>query len=51
VELPRSTIASWGVPVNMDRADQRVKADVLVGVDGLPHAIRFVSRTTPVSFK
>jgi hypothetical protein len=42
VELPRSAMASFGLPVNMDRADQRVKADVLLGVDGLAHAIRFV---------
>lgn len=42
VELPRSAMASFGLPVNMDRANQRVKADVLLGVDGLAHAIRFV---------
>ena len=42
VELPRSAMASFGLPVNMDRANERVKADVLVGVDGLAHAIRFV---------
>jgi len=42
VELPRSAMASFGLPVNMDRADQRVKADVLLGVDGLAHAIRFL---------
>ena len=42
VELPRSALANFGVPVNMDRYNERVKADVLVGVDGLAHAIRFV---------
>jgi hypothetical protein len=42
VELPRSSMASFGLPVNMDRANERVKADVLLGVDGLAHAIRFV---------
>lgn len=42
VELPRSSMASFGLPVNMDRADQRVKADVLLGADGLARAIRFV---------
>ena len=41
VELPRSALANFGLPVNMDR-NQRVKADVLLGVDGLAHAIRFV---------
>jgi len=42
VELPRSAMASFGLPVHMDRANERVKADVLVGVDGLAQAIRFV---------
>jgi len=42
VELPRSAMASFGLPVNMDRADQRVKADVLLSADGLARAIRFV---------
>jgi hypothetical protein len=42
VELPRSAMARFGLPVNMDRADQRVKADVLLGADGLARAIRFV---------
>jgi len=42
VELPRSAMTSFGLPVNMDRADQRVKADVLLGSDGLARAIRFV---------
>ena len=44
VELPRSAMASFGLPVNMDRANERVRADVLLGVDGLAHAIRFVQR-------
>ena len=42
VELPRSAMASFGLPVDMDRANEKVKADVLMGVDGLAHAIRFV---------
>ena len=42
VELPRSALARFGLPMNMDRADERVKADVLVGTDGLARAIRFV---------
>jgi len=42
VELPRSALVSFGLPVNMDRYNERVKADVLLGVDGLAHAIRFV---------
>ena len=42
VELSRSTIVSMGFAVNMDRYGERVKADVLLGADGLARAIRFV---------
>jgi hypothetical protein len=42
VELPRSAMASFGLPINVDRANEKIKADVLLGVDGLAHAIRFV---------
>lgn len=42
VELPRSALMSFGLPMNMERADERIKADVLVGNDGLARAIRFV---------
>jgi hypothetical protein len=42
VELPRSALMSFGLPMNMDRADERIKADVVVGNDGLARAIRFV---------
>jgi hypothetical protein len=42
VELPRSAMARFGLPVNMDRYDERVKADVLVSADGFARAIRFV---------
>lgn len=42
VELPRSALVNFGLPVNMNRYHEKVKADVLLGVDGLAHAIRFV---------
>ena len=42
VELPRSALVNFGLPVNMDRYNEKVKADVIFGVDGLAHAIRFV---------
>jgi hypothetical protein len=42
VELPRSALAGFGLPVNMNRVNERVKADVLVGRDGQARAIRFV---------
>ncbi|HEX3560710.1 MAG TPA: hypothetical protein VHU19_16010 [Pyrinomonadaceae bacterium] len=42
IELPRSALASFGLPVNAEAAGGRVKADVLLGDDGLARAIRFV---------
>jgi len=42
VKLRRSALVRFGLPVNMDRYNENVKADVLVGADGLAHAIRFV---------
>lgn len=42
VQLPRSALANFGLPVNMDRYNEKVKADVLLGADGMAHAIRFV---------
>ena len=42
VQLPRSALANFGFPVNMDRYNEKVKADVLFGVDGTARAIRFV---------
>jgi hypothetical protein len=42
VELPRAALANFGFPVNMDRYREKVKADILLGADGLAHAIRFV---------
>ena len=42
VELPRAALASFGLPVNAEAAGGRVKADVLMGQDGIARAIRFV---------
>jgi hypothetical protein len=42
VKMRRSALVRFGLPVNMDRFNENVKADVLVGSDGLAHAIRFV---------
>jgi hypothetical protein len=42
VEVPRSTMARFGLPVNMERYDERVKADLWLGADGFARAIRFV---------
>lgn len=42
VQLPRSALANFGLLVNMDRYNEKVKADVIYGVDGMARAIRFV---------
>lgn len=42
VALPRSALASFGLPINTERAGQPIKADVVVGNDGVARAIRFV---------
>jgi hypothetical protein len=42
VELPRTALASFGLPVNAEAPAGRVKADVLLGEDGVARAIRFV---------
>ncbi len=42
VELSRLAMSSFGLPVNMDRSGERVKADVLLSADGFARAIRFI---------
>jgi hypothetical protein len=42
VELPRSALASFGIPVSAEAPAGRVKADVLLGEDGTARAIRFI---------
>jgi hypothetical protein len=42
VQMPRSALITFGLPVNVERADVPVKADLLIGEDGLARAIRFV---------
>lgn len=42
VKLPRSALTSFGLPMNEDRAAEKVRADVLMGQDGVVRAIRFV---------
>ena len=42
VELPRSALERFGLPMNVERANERIKADVLLGEDGMARAIRFV---------
>jgi hypothetical protein len=42
IEMSRAAMARFGIPINMERYNERVKADVLVSADGLARAIRFV---------
>ena len=42
VRIPRTRIQALGWPVNVDRLDERVLADVIVGEDGVARAIRLV---------
>jgi hypothetical protein len=42
VRMPRSALVSFGLSMNVERAAEPVKADVVVGADGLARAIRFV---------
>ncbi len=42
IEMPRSALRLAGFMVSPDRADERVQADVVLGADGLAHAVRFV---------
>jgi hypothetical protein len=42
IRLPRSALMNYGLPVDPLRADEAVKADVVIGNDGMARAIRFV---------
>jgi len=43
VEMPRTVLAAYGLPVNVDRIDTPIQADLLIGDDGIARAIRFVA--------
>ncbi|HEX5084040.1 MAG TPA: hypothetical protein VFY40_18480 [Blastocatellia bacterium] len=42
VQTQRSALIAFGLPVNVERADAPVIADLVVGEDGMPLAMRFV---------
>jgi hypothetical protein len=42
VEMPRASLIAMGLPLNAERAYETVKADIVVGDDGLARAIRLV---------
>jgi hypothetical protein len=42
VQLPRYTMRLVGLPVNEERANERIRADMVFGQDGIARAVRFV---------
>jgi hypothetical protein len=42
VRMPRSNLIPLGIPLNQERANETIKADVLLSNDGLARAIRLV---------
>jgi hypothetical protein len=46
VQVPRATLISMGLPMNVENSSELVKADVVVGDDGVARAIRFVHNSS-----
>jgi hypothetical protein len=42
VQVPRVTMASFGLPINQERAGEPIEADVALDETGFARAIRFV---------
>jgi hypothetical protein len=42
VRIPRRALIAFGLPMNVERAGELIKADVVIGDDGLARAIRFI---------
>jgi hypothetical protein len=42
LEMPRPALIAFGLPVNVEQADAPVKAELLLGEDGMARAIRFL---------
>jgi hypothetical protein len=42
IRLPRTALAAFGLPVNEQQAERPIRADVVLGEDGLARAIRFI---------
>jgi hypothetical protein len=43
VEISRSTLLSMGVPVNLERGEGLIKADIIIGEDGVARAVRIIN--------
>jgi len=46
IELPRSAMMQVGIEVSPERASETVRADVMVGSDGVARAVRFFEVTS-----
>jgi hypothetical protein len=42
VELPRSALVAFGLPIDVERGNEKITADVVVSEEGIARAIRFV---------
>jgi hypothetical protein len=43
VEISRSTLLTMGLPVNIDRGEGPIKADIIIGEDGVARAVRILN--------
>ena len=43
MKLPRTALTAFGLPMNPERAEEPVQADVVLGPDGFARAVRFVN--------
>jgi hypothetical protein len=43
VEISRSTLLTMGLPVNIDRGEGLIKADIIIGEDGVARAVRIIN--------
>jgi hypothetical protein len=43
VEISRSMLLSMGLPVNLDRGEGLIKADIIIGEDGVARAVRIIN--------
>lgn len=43
VEILRSTLLTLGVPVNIDRGEGLIKAEIIIGEDGVARAVRIIN--------
>ena len=43
IEISRSMLLSMGLPVNIDRGEGPIKADIIIGEDGVARAVRIIN--------